>query len=148
MFFGVSRNADAEVGALAIFDIQVEVFAVIHVVDLFDQIEGEFMATGLGFKLGIELPRITAQGQHVLYVEEVEVDQGILGLLAGEASTQQMRHGVYAIAVHDGGANADGTRPLANGDFFIKTRRILLVDELFAVIGDVDKRGFEFHQGI
>ena len=81
-------------------------------------------------------------------VEKIEVNQGIFGVFLGKATADQVGNSVHAVAMHDGGANPDGTGAFANGRLFVIPTRTDVVDEFFSVVGDINERRFEFHQGI
>ncbi len=70
----------------------------------------------------------------------MELDEEVLGLLAGEALTQDVRHRVDVVLVLNEGTNAQGARPLPH-DHAPQPGRRLLIDHLGGVAGHVDERG-------
>src|SRR6218665_2851283 len=59
-----------------------------------------------------------------------------------------MRNGVDFIVILYGGANSHGARPLARGALFQQSVRQFFKHIFFAMIGDIDKSGFKFHERI
>lgn len=144
----VAGHADAEIRPHAILDIVVQVSALIHIDDLFDQVDSEVVAALFRNELTLELPRIAANGQHIVDVQEVKVDQGIFRVFPGKASADQVRYGVDSIAVHNSGADAHRARPLADGHLLVVAAGALFVNELLPVVGHVDEGRLELHERV
>lgn len=148
VFFGITGHADAEIRPDAVLDIDIQVFPFVHVHDLFDQVDGVVVAVFFGDEFAFKLPRIAPDREHIIDVEEIEVDQRIFGILSGEAAADEVWHSVDTIAVHDGGADPHRTGPFPYGHFLVITAVPLFINELFPVIRHVNKRRFELHEGV
>ena len=59
-----------------------------------------------------------------------------------------MRYRVHLVMVHDGGTNTDRSGSFPYFNLFKCTITFLLEHRFTPVIGDIDKRRFELHQGI
>ena len=81
MFFRVSGDPDAKIRPLAIFDIVIQIAAVVHVRDLFHEVECIVVSSFFGNELPLKLACIAPNGQHVFDVQEVEVNERIFGVL-------------------------------------------------------------------
>ncbi len=148
MFFRITGHADAEVRFFAVDDVGIQITSFIHTDDLAHHVERVFVAVFFGCEFVLELAGVAAKRQYIVDSQEIKVDQRIFRLFHGKAPANQVRHRVHAIAVHDGRANAHGAGAFADGCFFVVTRRAFVVNELLAVIRDVDERRFELHQGV
>ena len=120
----------------------------VEVAHLLEQVQRIAVAIGMGFKKRFILSRIAAQDQHIVDAQEIQVDQGIFRFPFGETSADKMGHRIDLVVVHDSSANADRAGTLAYFHLFKRTIQFFLEHALAAVIGNVDKRGLELHQGV
>ena len=148
VLFGVAGYADAEIRFSSIFDVLFEIDALVEADDLFQQIDGIAMAIGLWLE-GTFIPgSVAAEDEYVIDSEEMQVDEGVFGLPFGKPAADEMGDCIYLIMVHDCRADAYRARALADFDFLEGAVGFLLEHRLAAVVGDVDKRGLEFHQRV
>ncbi len=71
----------------------------------------------MGFEEGFVLRRVAAEHQHVVYPQEIEVDQCIFRFFLAKPAADKVRHGIDLVVVHDGRANTHGTGALADLHF-------------------------------
>ena len=116
-----------------------EVPAGVHRRDLLDQVERVAVRAAAVAQRFLVAAVVAAHGEHVVDAEVLELDQEVLGLLAGEALAQDVGHGVEVVLVLDQRAEAERARALAL-DPALDPLRGLLVDHLRRVAGDVDER--------
>ena len=148
MLLGIAGGPDAEVGGGGFLLLIVQVFALVQCGDLVDEVHGMGVPIALGDEVGLVLHRIATQGQHIVQPQEVDLDQRILGLLAAEATADEVGHGVDVVLRLDGRANADGAGALAQAHLLQQAMAAVLVDDLLAVVGDIDEAGPMFQQGV
>src|SRR5690606_16848223 len=89
---------------------------------------------------------VAADGEDVADAEVVQLDEGVLGLLAREPPAEQVRHGVDAVAMLDGGAEAERAGPLPLDVSAVRTVGQLLVVRLGRVRRHVNERRLEGEQ--
>jgi hypothetical protein len=106
------------------------------------------MTVGLGLEGAFIPGSVAAEDEYVVDSEEMQVDEGVFGLPFGKSAADQVWDCIYLIMVHDCRADAYRARALADFDFLEGTVGLLLEHRLAAVVGDVDKRGLEFHQRV
>ena len=148
VFFGIAGYTDAEVRLSSILDIFFQINALVETDDLFQQIDGVAMSIGFGFEGALVLGSVAAEDEYIVDSQEMQIDEGVFGFAFGKSATDKVGDGVDLIMVHDRRADADRAGPFADFDFLEGAVGLLLEHRLAAVIGDVDKRGLEFHQRI
>src|SRR5690606_7666097 len=91
---------------------------------------------------------IAAQSEHILYTQKMQVNQSIFRFFFAEPAADKMRNSFYFVFIHNSGANAYRARTLSYFDTF-KTAVLPFFINLFrAMICNIYKAGFKFHQGI
>jgi hypothetical protein len=82
---------------------------------------------------------VPANRQHVVDAEVLELDEKVLGLLAGKPDAKHVGHGIDVVLVLDERTNTQGARPLAL-DLALDAAGRLFVDDLGAMARGVDER--------
>ena len=145
---GIAGHADREAGVVALLHLAVDEFAPVHRRDLPHQPLGVGVSLRMGHEYPFVLRPVASQGQHVVQVEEVHVDQGVLDVVFRLAAADQVGHHLHLVAVADGGRDAHRARAAPDD---VPLRRAVrppgLLDPL-AVAGDVDVGRIELHQGL
>src|SRR5690606_28189568 len=120
--------------------------AAVHVGERGDEVGGVVVARAVG-PLGLDVAEVVAaDGEDVADAEVVELDQRVLGLLAREPAAEDVGHGVDAVAVLEGGTEADGAGPLPLDVAADRAVGELLVVRLGRVARHVDERRLEREQ--
>src|SRR6185312_2863157 len=106
------------------------------------------MPTGRWDKRGIGVPRVAAQNQYIIDTEELQVDQGILSFFTRKTATNQVRHGIHLVAVHDGSTNRHCSGAFAVRYLLEQAAIVLFIDIIFSMISYVNKRRLKLHQRV
>src|SRR5687767_5056124 len=106
------------------------------------------MSAGRSAELIFKSHGITPQCQHIANIKEVKVDQRIFCVLFCKTTTNKVWYSFHTILMHDSCTNAYSTWAFPDGRFFIIATFMFCIDNLFPVIGNINKGRFEFHQGI
>src|SRR5437762_240316 len=83
---------------------------------------------------------ISAQKQYIADAEEMQVYEGIFGFFLRKTSAYQVWHCFYLVAVLDRSAYSYCSRSFSNTYFFQQAVRMLLVNVLFPVVSNINKR--------
>src|SRR5205807_1152332 len=118
MFFRITGYAYAEIGSGNVRQFFIEVNAVVHVYNLLQQVKRKGMSSRLRHKILFGLNGISSKKKHIVDAEKVKVNQCVFSFFPAEAAANKMRDGIHMILIHNGGTDADSTRPFANADFF------------------------------
>ena len=148
MLFRIGRCTAAEIGYRRVGERLIEVNPVVHVGDLVDEVERILVAAFFGNEEAVFLPRIAPQCEDIVDAHVMQLDQGVFGVFLRKPSANQVRHGVYFVALLDHGADAHRSWTLAGDDAVEAAIRSFAQDEVFAVIGDINERRIEIHQRI
>jgi len=148
MFFRVAGHTYAKIGLYPIHNIFFNIAALVQADHLFYQVFGIAVPVGVGGEEFLIGSGITAQGQYILHAKEVQVYQCILRFFPAKAPAYQVRYSLYFVLVHQGSANAHGTRPFADLYAFKTAIWPFFINLFGTVVGDVDKGRLEFHQGV
>ena len=137
VLLGIAGAPHAELGRRRV-QVLVEVLALVHALDLADQIGRVDVASApVAERLPVALV-VAADGQDVVDAQEAELDEEVLGLLLGEAMAEDVGDRVDLVLVLNQRADTEGARPLAL-DVPLDSVRGLLVDDLRRMAGDVDE---------
>ena len=148
MFLGVTGHADAEIRVVALFDLAVDENASVHPFDLLDQLRRVQVSVRVVAERVFSFQIVSAERQHVLYSQEVQVDQGVFDVVARLAAADQVRDDGQAVPLHDGRRNADRPRPPAYRVPFEQTVFFFDVFDVLAVVGDATEDRGEFHKRV
>ena len=146
MFFRVACHTDTKICFVCSLQFIFQVNTGIKVSHLLQQIAGIFMSAGFRFKSRFILCRITPQHQYIINTQVTEIDQRIFRIIQLEATADKMGHRIHIIFIHNSGTDTFRAGAFSHHHFF-KTAICLFFEYMFApVIGNIDKRWFEFHQ--
>lgn len=119
----------------------------VEAVDLTDQVERVGMTSRSGAEGMVLAGLVAPEHKQVGNAEELQVEQHILDVLAGESAAECVGHHVEPEFLPDGGRHGD--RPRAAAQAFAAGCAVaqIFVDIFAAVGGDVDIKGVELAQG-
>ena len=115
-----------------------------EVVDLLLQFDGVVVTVAHGDKRGFVLCLVATKHQQVGDAEELQVEQHVLRLFAGEAAAKDVRHHGDVVLVLDGSSYGYGAGAAAQAVSLEQSVAEVFVHVLAAVRGDVDVFGVEF----
>lgn len=148
VFLRVTGHTHAEIERIGVFYVLVHILAAAQVADLLYQLQGAGIAALAGYKMRFGLDGIAPQRQHIVYAQETEVDEGVLGLVARETAADQVRYRLDIVLVLNGGADTYRARAFAYGHLFQVTFFAFFVNVFLAVVGYVYVRRIEGQQGV
>jgi hypothetical protein len=109
----------------------------IHIYDLLYKLYGVMIDGAVGAGRACVF-FFALQGHDIFYAEVVEFYQGVFGLLSGEAVTEEVGDGFYAVFIFNDGAEAEGAGASAFDSAAKGAVRLLLPHDFGGMAGDVD----------
>ena len=148
MLLGIARHADAEVGAVARVWFAVDELSPVHCRYLSYESVGVCVSVAVRDEACGAWHGVAAQCQHVLYAEEVHVDEGVLDVVARLSAADEVRHYLDAVFLLYGSRDTHGAGSAARHVLLDETVGAFGVFHLLAVAGDVDECGVERHEAV
>ena len=148
MFLGIACHAYAEVTAVVGVGFGIKKDAPVHVAYLPYQGFGMGMAFCVGNEAVGAWHGVAAQGEHVLYAEEIEVDEQVFYVVFCLSATDNVGHHLDAVLLLYASTHACGAWATAHHVLLYQSVGTFHILHLLAVRGNVDKCGLEGHQRV
>ncbi len=144
VLLGVARATHAKLGGRSV-EVRVEILALVHGRDLFDQVFGVGVARATaGERLAVSAV-IAADCEDVVDAQVAQLDEEVLGLLLREPVAEHVGNGVNVVLVLDQGADTKCSGSLAL-DRALNALGCFVVHHLSRMAGDVDEGRVVLHQ--
>ena len=106
MFFRISRNTNTEIRVLNIAQVGINIFSVVHIHHLLNQLFCIAIAIVFRDKSSFTFYRISAKQQHIVNAQEMQINQRIFRVLLRESAADNVRYGIDLILIQERCANA------------------------------------------